>query len=663
MAPGDDGQPLSLRPHPVADRKPKNIAEFIARVNAQPGGFRALSEAKLRDEIAARETTDGDVQGKDVDMAGTSQDDDDDDDDDEDEDQDATKDPQEVRMDVLKNLEYVVSYQHPTSIAIAKLTRDSIAGNTAFLTLDFLSLLLSKQNPNQATVTLSQNLRDLVGIGTMGADKLDDPTVTATKAKDQEDVAVGWTIMEVNKTRDAADAACAFLQREIAAEGKYWEEIMAVQKSGWSISKVPQERHTLGVHFGFSEAAPEFRNNGLAPMRRGDNGAVQLDCGRLGGVSERLVVTYERDGQVTGRSALPAQTTDRAPLEARVLEARNTIFSQELWHELTREARTLAAYDVKPDGSRLTCELDPSSKSKVTVELVPLGSLPSSDESLPDNKIAETISLALHTLLSYAHRHNELMRTRPMPPHIPRSRGQQTYALLRPIIARLMHTRNVQTVTKHVGAIVQSLRRADLPARFTLHTPQTSISESDANNRGPNQPSASQTVIRNMLPPIDFNIKLSLLSDNTCTVRGRTFLFPVTATYYNVIVPATSPLASICAPYKDGYPDPDALADYLRTATARLLTEHFLSNLVSSPSAPHWIKSVQGNSIRDVEKEDFEIHFAVTDTPALLVTSTSVIDGKPSSQKWTWSADEVTEAVSVLDIVDREVNKVVPRKN
>ncbi|KAJ3521309.1 hypothetical protein NM208_g13355 [Fusarium decemcellulare] len=166
-----------------------------------------------------------------------------------------------------------------------------------------------------------------------------------------------------------------------------------------------------------------------------------------------------------------------------------------------------------------------------------------------------------------------------------------------------------------------------------------------------------------MLPPIDFNIKLSLLSDNTCTVRGRTFLFPVTATYYNVIVPATSPLASICAPYKDGYPDPDALADYLRTATARLLTEHFLSNLVSSPSAPHWIKSVQGNSIRDVEKEDFEIHFAVTDTPALLVTSTSVIDGKPSSQKWTWSADEVTEAVSVQDIVDREVNKVVPRKN
>lgn len=129
----------------------------------------------------------------------------------------------------------------------------SIAGNTAFLTLDFLSLLISKQNPTQAGVTLSQGLRDIAGIGTMGFDKLDDPTVSPAKAKDHEDVAVGWTIMKVNKTRDAAEEACKFLQKEIAAEGRYWEEIVAVQKNGWSISRVPKERHTLGVRFGFSE--------------------------------------------------------------------------------------------------------------------------------------------------------------------------------------------------------------------------------------------------------------------------------------------------------------------------------------------------------------------------------------------------------------------------
>jgi mediator of RNA polymerase II transcription subunit 17 len=103
MAPGHDDQPLSLRPNPVADRRPKNIADFIARVNAQPGGFRALSEDKLREEIAARDAANGDAaEDKDVHMAETGQDEDD-----EDEDQEAERDPQEVRMEVLRNIEQV----------------------------------------------------------------------------------------------------------------------------------------------------------------------------------------------------------------------------------------------------------------------------------------------------------------------------------------------------------------------------------------------------------------------------------------------------------------------------------------------------------------------------------------------------------------------------
>lgn len=129
----------------------------------------------------------------------------------------------------------------------------SKAGNVALLTLDFISLLLSKQNPTQAGVTLSQQLRDMVGIGTVGADKLDDSNITDEKTRDQENTAMGWMIEEIKKTQSSTIAASAFLDRELTAEGKFWEEIMAVQKSGWAICKVPRERQTLGVRFGFSE--------------------------------------------------------------------------------------------------------------------------------------------------------------------------------------------------------------------------------------------------------------------------------------------------------------------------------------------------------------------------------------------------------------------------
>jgi mediator of RNA polymerase II transcription subunit 17, fungi type len=139
-----------------------------------------------------------------------------------------------------------------------KLTSPSAAGNTALLTLDFLSLLISKQNPTQAGVTLSQGLRDMVGIGTLGTDRLDTPPVTPAKVQEQENIALGLALIQTNKARDAAEAASAFLEKEVTVEGKYWEEIAVVQKSGWSISRVPQERHTLGVRFGFSEGMPHF---------------------------------------------------------------------------------------------------------------------------------------------------------------------------------------------------------------------------------------------------------------------------------------------------------------------------------------------------------------------------------------------------------------------
>lgn len=121
------------------------------------------------------------------------------------------------------------------------------------LTLDTLALMLSKQNPTQAAVTLSQQLREMVGIGTIGVDKLESSNVTPERVKDDNDVSVGLTLLEINKTKDAAEDAASFLQKEMASEGRYWEEIVSVQKRGWSVSRVPHERQTLGVRFGFSE--------------------------------------------------------------------------------------------------------------------------------------------------------------------------------------------------------------------------------------------------------------------------------------------------------------------------------------------------------------------------------------------------------------------------
>lgn len=239
-----DGPPLSLRPFPVADKAPKNLAEFIARVNTQSGGFRDVTEEKLQDDIKSREIVNGgDSDQEDVDMSDGGNDD------------ELVKDPAAARLEVMKNIEYACT-PFPDCVLYLDRTnncRISIASNTAMLTLDSLSLLLSKQSPTQAGLTLSQQLREMVGIGTLGADKLDEPIIHPNKSKDDEEVATGWTLMQINQARDAAEEAGKFLQREVEAESKYWEDVIAVKKAGWSICRVPREHHTLGVKFGFSE--------------------------------------------------------------------------------------------------------------------------------------------------------------------------------------------------------------------------------------------------------------------------------------------------------------------------------------------------------------------------------------------------------------------------
>ncbi|PFH58319.1 hypothetical protein XA68_13883 [Ophiocordyceps unilateralis] len=639
MSAGDGSLLLSLKPVPVAEKEAKNVAEFISRVNGQPGGFRDLTEKDLIEK--SRDETNGDGDGsQDVEMVDAE------------DEEDGSKDGALARLEVLKNVEY--------------------AGNTAMLILDSLSLLLSKQNPTQASLTLSQQLRDMVGIGTLGADRLDEPTINQERVKDAEQVATGWTLMEVNKTRDAAVEAASLLEKEVDIESRYWDDVMAVKKAGWSMCRVPNERHTLAVRFGFSEtASPEFKNNGLAPMRRGEDGSVELDLGRLGGVSECLVVTYLRNGQVAGRSVPRCRgraNTDPTSLESRVLEARNTIFAKELWHELIKEARTLAAYDVRLQGSLLRCQID--DEAAMTIQLLSLASCPSPDDSLPDNSMAEAISLGLHILLSYAHRHNELMRTRPMPPHVSRSRPtNQTYALLRPVIARLASEASIDSCTRLVGRLSKALTRAGLGSSFTPRLPPAPSTTPESSSR---HVSASQTLVRNLLQPREFSIDFSILPDLTLTIRGRTFLFPVTSTLFNVTIPPASPLRLSCPPYPDGYSDVTALTEYLYTSVARALNCHFLNRLLTSgnnanndnnnsSSTRRWTQSVVGTSIRDGESEHCSLHFSIHDEDAItsLVLSSTVVavpndDDPPLRRSWKWCsspAPSESESRPLADVV------------
>ena len=82
----------------MGDKKPKNIGEFVARMHAERGGFRGITEESLRKEI--EEQHNGVVEDADTAMASGS------------EDEDAVQPPtaediRKSRDEVLRNIECV----------------------------------------------------------------------------------------------------------------------------------------------------------------------------------------------------------------------------------------------------------------------------------------------------------------------------------------------------------------------------------------------------------------------------------------------------------------------------------------------------------------------------------------------------------------------------
>lgn len=90
-------------------------------------------------------------------------------------------------------------------------------------------------------------------MGSLGADRLSVSRYKEAWKLDDKRVAKGWKIQSLNKAVDSILESATRLENEIAKETKYWEQILDVSDAGWSLCRLPYERHTIGVRFGFTE--------------------------------------------------------------------------------------------------------------------------------------------------------------------------------------------------------------------------------------------------------------------------------------------------------------------------------------------------------------------------------------------------------------------------
>ncbi|CZT50663.1 related to SRB4 DNA-directed RNA polymerase II holoenzyme and Kornberg`s mediator (SRB) subcomplex subunit [Rhynchosporium secalis] len=537
--------PISLRSWPAANSNDA-LPSIIQRINLERGGFQYITEESLRQEIAREEE-----ELNNGDNAESSSEDE--------EEPDKAKELNTAREEFIGQIEQ--------------------AHQASMLALDFISLLLSKDAPVQASLSLSPDLQAMIGVKTLGADKLAAPRTTDAQKQDNRNVAKGLKTQHLNKAVDSILASATRLEKEIEHETKYWEQVLAVSEKGWAVCRLPNQRHILGVRFGFSESSPAFKGRSLAALKRNADGTISLDQGLADAQPKSLRVRIEVNGTYTGSSTVPKAIPEESSVEALILQARNTIFSEELWQEMNRESRVLEP--IRSKDSTLIYHL--TDTRTLVLDLVILEEEPIQSKG-PDDRIAEGIFLALNILLSSAHRLAHRRRTQPPAPIVLEKRATPPLNLLRPFITRVKH----QEMMSKLRDVLQPLYR--VLQSIQLDTPPEYTQVSTVWPAQPNLTSAERTV-STLTDRLDVIATLTVTPTTTFSIKAQTHSQPTIFPQFFVSVsPPSSPLHMTCPP-PARFETLSALQDYLYYATSCALASIFVPSPHPKSSFIHGLPS------------------------------------------------------------------------
>lgn len=410
--------------------------------------------------------------------------------------------------------------------------RDRSAQNEALMALDFVSLLLSKDLPTQAESTMSPFLKQQVKSGTLGIDMWQNMQPDEGVEKENETIAKGWRIETLQQSATSLLTAATRLETSVRRETEYWNQVLSVSERGWSICRMPLDQHNLGVRYGFSEARGQFAHRGLAALRAGDGGQVVLDKGF--GDSPRALRVHIRNGdQVAGSSRVAEiQDQDEVTLEARIRQARDSLYEEELFQEMIEEARILNPHGVRIKHGGIVLPLpvpEEGPAGSLLLELVPLhGHKAETEESLTDNPLPEAMALAFRLLLSNIHRQRLSQRSRIPQPLSIKAAKPNAASILRPVLTALQHAHAVKTVNALLEKTASILKAASIDSRTRLASLGVVANASTDTMEAlmstivsPAQASASMTLA--ISPEIESTITLDVRTEVSPSSTGSTY--------------------------------------------------------------------------------------------------------------------------------------------
>lgn len=213
-------------------------------------------------------------------------------------------------------------------------------------------------------------------------------------------------------------------------------------------------------------ASDHFKARGLAPLRKDKDGSIILDPA-LALKPKTLRVRISHNGKITGMSHLPVDGAENdSSIEKTIQLARDSLFEEELFHEMRLETRQLLPYGVEYRDSVIHVKAadakELNREKKLLIDCIARDDHSFNYQDHSGDWLAQDVAEGLRLLLAHEHSMRLYRRSQLPPPLTGQKREAPSPPLLRTLLAVFHHIEGVDALYEHLGQVTKTLSSAGL---------------------------------------------------------------------------------------------------------------------------------------------------------------------------------------------------------
>lgn len=364
--------------------------------------------------------------------------------------------------------------------------------NEVSLSLDFVSLLISSVKPALSKNTMSPHLQKFVKPTSLTSDKLENETGSGNGSASGNSIestfnengtkntkiGEGWKTEAIGKITRLFKESAENLKMQVAKENRYWTMVNSVKSNDEALFRMRDpvsNARSIGVKYGYGDSGSDFQDKGNALLRKnnrtgvitfvplGSTGAngVQVSTKQYKYVRVRILSKVDEDYIVTGQSKFSrSQFKSLYEVINQIEMARYFLFEDDLFYQLSREAKILISYNITVSADKITLAFgnDIVEIESVAYDESEDGNSPaqSTASSTINNEKCQCIIIYFKLMLCCFYKYNLKLKQK-VPTNLTKWKQSNSHPLiLRPFLGNLRHEMFVETAEKIINDIVKS---------------------------------------------------------------------------------------------------------------------------------------------------------------------------------------------------------------